>query len=391
MTNDLNNKKPTSRTRAAGRGSESPAGEAERFLEVFMDQNNLCNLRCTMCAFSDPRVAQIGKHLMPIRLFEKIAREVFQHATYLTLSCLTEPLMSRDFPERLEILKSYPVPFTEMITNGQLLNERVIRKMIEVPLHRIGISIDGATAETYERIRQRASFSRLLEKIELLQRLKRQAGSSLPQLRVNLVISEINIDEYEDVLALAESLGAGAIDVRTIIPFRNAVEQGTEADAFWVRIRECRTYLREWCRRTGIEDVGYLRQTPEEVVLFESGRKVICKRPWNTAAIHFNGDVQICSSWMRGEIGNLARQSFEEIWSGEPLAAIRREFEQQQPGPDCQHCTIKMPPNEVEDGFFLMLSKSPAELTAPFEDRDPLGRQQLRDGASRGSSDEPGP
>ncbi len=361
MANDPN--ESASRIQNAARGSDPPeGGETRRFLEVFMDQNNLCNLRCTMCAFSDPRVARLGKHQMPIQLFEKIAREVFQHASYLTLSCLTEPLMSKDFPERLEILKSHPVPFTEMITNGQLLGERVIRKMIEVPLTRIGISIDGATAETYEHIRQRASFSRLLEKIELLQELKQQAGSSLPQLRVNHVISETNVHEFEDVLALAESLGAGAVDVRTIIPFRNAVDQGTEKDAFWSRIGECREILAEWCRRTGVDDIGYLRQTPDEIVLFESGQKVICKRPWNTAAIHFNGDVLICTTWMRDPVGNLARQSFEEIWSGEPLAAIRHEFEQRQPGLDCQHCKIKMQPNEVEDGFFRMLAKSPIEL-----------------------------
>ncbi len=350
-----------SRIQNAALGGDPPP-DGGRFLEVFMDQNNLCNLRCTMCAFSDPRVAALGKHQMPLWLFEKIAREVFPHASYLTLSCLTEPLMSKDFPQRLEILKSYPVPFTEMITNGQLLSERVIRKMIEVPLQRIGISIDGAAAETYERIRQRASFSRLLQKIELLQEMKRQAGSAWPQLRVNHVISETNLHEFEDVLALAESLGAGAVDVRTIIPFRNALDQGTEEQAFWSRIRECREILAEWCRRTGIEDVGYLRQTPEEIVLFESGRKVICKRPWNTAAIHFNGDVLICTTWMRDPVGNLARQSFEEIWSGEPLAALRREFEQHQPGLDCQHCKIKMQPDEVEDGFFRMLQKSPAPV-----------------------------
>ena len=33
-----------------------PASESARFLSVFMDQNNKCNLRCRMCGFSDPRV-----------------------------------------------------------------------------------------------------------------------------------------------------------------------------------------------------------------------------------------------------------------------------------------------------------------------------------------------
>lgn len=333
--------------------------EEDRFLEVFMDQNNLCNLRCRMCAFSDPRVAELAKLQMPIELFEKIAREVFPHASYLTLSCLTEPLMSKDFPRRLEILKRHPVPFAEMITNGQLLNERVIRKIIEVPLSRIGVSIDGGTAATYEHIRRRASFARLLERVDLLNRLKREMGSELPVLRLLMVATESNLDELDDFLALAERLEAGAVDVRTILPIRNAPDQGTEADEFWSTIGRHRERLDEWCRRTGVENVGYLRGTHEEIVVHhDDGSKRICERPWSSAAIHFNGDVQICSTWQRQPVGNLARESFEEIWHGEPLADLRREFLERQPGIDCQHCKIKNNQDEEEDGFFNMLSKN---------------------------------
>jgi MoaA/NifB/PqqE/SkfB family radical SAM enzyme len=341
--------------------------DEDRFLQVFMDQNNLCNLRCRMCAFSDPRVADLAKQQMPIELFEKIAREVFPHASYLTLSCLTEPLMSKDFPRRLDVLKRHPVPFAEMITNGQLLNERVIRKIIEVPLTRIGVSIDGGTAETYEHIRRRASFSRLIERLELLARLKREMGSDRPVLRLLLVLSESNLHEFDDFLALAERLEAGAVDVRTIIPIRNAPDQGTTESAFWATVRRHRRRLDEWCERTGVENVGYIRETHEEIVLHhEDGSKRICERPWSSAAIHFNGDVQICSTWQRDPVGNLARQSFEEIWHGEALAAVRREFLERQPGIDCQHCRIKnRSDDEEEDGFFKMLSKSLVPLESP--------------------------
>src|SRR5437899_7392471 len=41
-----------------------PGPTRQRFLNVFMDQNNKCNLRCQMCGFSDPRVASIGKYDM---------------------------------------------------------------------------------------------------------------------------------------------------------------------------------------------------------------------------------------------------------------------------------------------------------------------------------------
>lgn len=78
------------------------ANDTKRFLHVYMDQNNKCNLRCVMCGFSDPRVKDIPKYDMPFWLFEKIAGEIFPYAEYLALSCLTEPLMTKDFPQRLE-------------------------------------------------------------------------------------------------------------------------------------------------------------------------------------------------------------------------------------------------------------------------------------------------
>jgi hypothetical protein len=42
-----------------------PANDQGRFLSVFMDQNNKCNLRCQMCGFSDPRTEAIGRYDMP--------------------------------------------------------------------------------------------------------------------------------------------------------------------------------------------------------------------------------------------------------------------------------------------------------------------------------------
>jgi hypothetical protein len=65
-------------------------------------------------------------------------------------------------------------------------------------------------------------------------------------------------------------------------------------------------------------------------------------------------------AWTRPPIGNLARQSYEEISGSEGLAALKREFEMQQPGIDCEHCTIKKNVGELvyDDFFFRMLDKT---------------------------------
>ena len=156
----------------------------ERYLEVFLDHNNKCNLKCLMCGFSDPRVVGLPKFDMPFELFEAIAREVLPHARYLALSCMTEPLMTRDFPERLRLLPAAGVPFVEVITNAMLLTDRIIEEILAVPLTRLTVSIDGATKETYERIRVGANFEKVIANVKRFSEMKRQRAAALPLLRM---------------------------------------------------------------------------------------------------------------------------------------------------------------------------------------------------------------
>src|SRR3954452_5713579 len=75
---------------------QRPEDGQSRFLNVFMDQNNRCNLKCRMCGFSDDRVDALPKVDMPRALFDRIADQLFPRASYVALSLMTEPFMTRD-------------------------------------------------------------------------------------------------------------------------------------------------------------------------------------------------------------------------------------------------------------------------------------------------------
>ena len=347
-----------------------PDPAPERFLEVFLDQNNKCNLKCRMCGFSDPRVAPLPKFDLPFPLFRKIAGEIFPRARYLALSCMTEPLMTRDIGERLALVGAAGVPFVEMITNGTLLSEAVVRSLIAARITRVAVSIDGATKETFEAIRVGATFETVLENVRRFSRIKRETGAVLPHLRINHVLSPANADEFDRFLALVESLEPQSVDVRTVARFSNALDTGTKDPAFFGLVQQVRAKLDAFCRRTGIENVGVLRWQPTLIEIFhDTGERATCQRPWNTVAIHASGDVVPCISWTRPPLGNLARQSFDEIWQGEAAESIRREFAGAEPGVDCEHCTIKkdvsVPEGEDDDFFFRMIAKRPPDLSSP--------------------------
>ncbi len=319
-----------------------------------MDQNNRCNLKCKMCGFSDARVAVVPKYDMPRSLFDSIAAQVFLLTNFLVLSIMTEPFMTRDFPDRLALVREFAVPYSEIITNGTLLNERIIRKILDAGITCLTFSIDGGTKETYEAIRTGAVFQVVLYNLGLFQSMRRNRGLALPQLRINHVLSEPNIDQFDEFLSLVERIRPEKIGVRTVSRMSNAIIQQSVEPEFWEKVGVARGKLADFCRRTSIEDAGFLRDRPTAIDLFsDAGEKMICRAPYENLAIFPNGDVYPCMAWTRAPIGNLLRQTFAEIWHGSALAALRREFAEVKPGVDCLNCVIRKDvPPELDDDFF---------------------------------------
>jgi radical SAM protein with 4Fe4S-binding SPASM domain len=336
------------------------ADEAGRYLNVFIEQNNTCNLKCRMCGFSDPRADAVPRFHMPTELFEVIAREVFPFTTYLHMSLMTEPFMTADFPDRLLRVREHEVPYCRVVTNGTLLTAKAIEKVLDSQITTLTFSIDGGTKELYEEIRVGARLDAVLAKIDLFRTMRDKRGARFPRLQINHVLMERNVDRVEEFLALLDTIRPEQVDVRTIQPM--AYESGGESrdPAFFEKVRRVRPLFTDYFVRNGIEDCGFIRDQAGVVELTkQSGARMTCRRPWDTLAIHANGDVHPCMSWTRAPIGNLARQSFDEIWFGDELASLRAEFELANPGIDCQHCTIKQTValGDYDDFFFRMIDK----------------------------------
>jgi radical SAM protein with 4Fe4S-binding SPASM domain len=337
--------------------------ETGRYLNVFIEQNNTCNLKCRMCGFSDSRVAAVPRYHMSEALFEAIARQVFPATNYLHMSLMTEPFMTAGFPDRLKLVGQYGIPYSRVVTNGTLLTEAAIEKILDSQITSLTVSIDGGTKELYEEIRVGARFESVLASIELFKKLRARRGFEFPRLQINHVLMERNVDHFDEFLSLLDSIRPEQIDVRTIEPMTYVTGLESRDEAFYDKVRRVRPLYAEYCSRNGIEDCGFIRDQAGVIDLTTaSGQRMTCQRPWDTLAIHANGDVHPCMSWTRLPVGNLARQSFEEIWHGESLEKLRQEFEIERPGIDCQRCTIKKTVSAgiYDDFFFNMVNKSEA-------------------------------
>src|SRR5436853_6218006 len=147
-----------------------------------------CNLRCQMCAI---QFRQDGPPYGPLAFmdFAAFTRLIDQFAglEQLHLQGLGEPMMHPRFFDMVAYAVKKGIRVTTN-SNLTLLNDRRAERCVNSGLDCLHVSIDGATAQTYERIRLRAHFERVVSNLERILAVRRRLGSTHPHLRMVMVI-----------------------------------------------------------------------------------------------------------------------------------------------------------------------------------------------------------
>lgn len=158
---------------------------------VNIEITNACNLKCTICPVSGRMTRPVG--YMEADLFRKI---VDQHTWgHVLLFQWGEPLLHPEIFDMISYTRSRNIP-AMITTNGVLLEEDTIVKLIQSGLSRITVSVDGSP-RNFEKIRN-VSYSSVKEKILLLKKIRDQHSSSL-KIDISMVVNsgnERSVPEY---------------------------------------------------------------------------------------------------------------------------------------------------------------------------------------------------
>jgi MoaA/NifB/PqqE/SkfB family radical SAM enzyme len=336
-----------------------------RYLVVRMDTINLCNLRCRMCYYSSDYNRK--KDEMDLPLFRKIAGEVFPKTRFLYLSCATEPLMNKHFADFLRATSEYKVPFTSFCTNGQLLKKEVIQASIESKTSEIIFSIDGATAETYEYIRRGGKWDKLLENLDLLASMKRQASTPYPKARINFTCMLRNIRELPAMVQFAAGHDARGLHVRHLLSYADEEKSCREQMTYTKVFNSVAQEARKEAESRGV-DLFLPDLIPErgdrQVCAPGSRREAnpYCLLPWFHAIISWKGDYRVCS--IHQALGNLREQTFAEIHNTPRLGEIRHKMLWRAPDAcswNCREEAYDVPAEGGEERQDQLVSLTPSE------------------------------
>src|SRR5919108_3646250 len=127
-----------------------------------------CNLRCQMCSiqFRKDGPPYGPPAFMEFETFIYIIDQ-FVDLQELHLQGLGEPMMHPRFFDMVKYAAKKGIRVTTN-SNLTLLNARRAELCVTSGLDWLHVSIDGATAQTYERIRVRAHFERVMRNLGLL-------------------------------------------------------------------------------------------------------------------------------------------------------------------------------------------------------------------------------
>jgi len=185
-----------------------------------------CNLKCVMC----PGHAEMSGPKLSINeaemLFCSLADKSINFGRPKTLDMTNgEPTLNRNLVTIYRKFKElFPSAKISMISNATIPVRGRIREVFELT-DNIGLSMDGATAETYERIRKGSVYRNVVRNVKDIAKLKKP-GVNCDSLQLMFVAMDQNIHELAEMVRLTHSVGipdlfVQASEVRLKSPFNS--------------------------------------------------------------------------------------------------------------------------------------------------------------------------
>ncbi len=214
-------------------------GAPDALRKVYVEPTNACNLDCRTCvrhAWDEPE--GFMEWLVYERVVEGLAeaqdasgrgatahgrdaagpgRNAAKPATVAFMG-LGEPLLHPRLVDMVRLATARGLA-TEVTTNALLLDQAMADELVAAGLGQLVVSIDGATAETFGKVRSGASLATVVRNVRYLE--DRREFVDGPRVRVGLefVAMRSNVAELPGLNRVAAQLGASFIIVSNVLAY----------------------------------------------------------------------------------------------------------------------------------------------------------------------------
>jgi len=339
-------------TDGSGRADRLPRG-------VVYEATMRCNLHCEFCYVGDLLNIE-GQWREELTL--DALRQAFPEEDGLQVNLTGgEIFMRKDILSVLALFEEKGYSCGCLTTNGTIITDERAEALADLALKgflkHISVSIDGPR-DLHDVARgHKGTFDRTTAGLRRLQAAARRKGAPL-RISINTTVAHESLETLDQMVEVAEDLGIEAIGLNHLMYSTPQEVQDTlqmiGADdpsviATFVTpdplvrpapVREKVAALREKCRARGIRfDVRPKVLTELMDSYYEPGSRLNgrCLYPFNWARVSFSGKVFFCP-FIRVEVGDLTKQTLEEVWNGPTYVGLRKRLLDEQLFPVCRRC-----------------------------------------------------
>jgi radical SAM protein with 4Fe4S-binding SPASM domain len=287
--------------------------------------------------------------------FDTFTRLIDQLPTLeeLHLQGLGEPMMHPRFFDMVAYAARKGIRVTTN-SNLTLLNPARAERCVTSGLETIHVSVDGATAETYERIRVRSKLEKVVRNLELVLGARRRLGSARPHLHLVMVIMRQNLHELPALVEFGHRWSMESIFVQHLChdfgesslpahyrPMRDFVEEQTLLNEDPARVEHYFGEARAAARALGVT-LRLPRTRPREHAPGTPGPER-CDWPWRGAYVSYQGYAMPCcmiATPDRMNFGSVNDRPLGALWNGEAYETFRRQLASDEPPEICRSCSV---------------------------------------------------
>ena len=301
-----------------------PMINSRRFLSaplaVIWEVTQKCNLRCKHCFSNSGH--QESDELTTDEVKEIIDLLADKKVFYINFTG-GEPLYRPDIFDILSYASSKNISIN-LSTNGVLITEDIVELLKKTNVFSVQISIDGLN-DLHDSFRGvRGAFQQVLRAIRLL----READIAV---EISTAVNKTNMDQISEIIDLAANMGALSFKTTLFIPVGRGKSNQRELSLESHDVHRLALLMKE--KEEEMSGRLYLENRSCYPWLLDGStfaapswmkaKNVGCSAGNSNIYLKANGDVAPCPFLRDLTVGNIRRDSLDEIWESKVLDAFR--------------------------------------------------------------------
>lgn len=278
-----------------------------------------CNLACSHCPTG---TVDMVRGLMKNDTFERALAEIEENIASIKVVVFYhggEPLLNKSLYSMVSRVRELSNDlFIKTVTNGMLLNERNISKLLKCGLNEVEISLDGLSPTESEEIREKSDSKKIVQNVKQLIAARDQLAKSL---KINVTTTQFlrSKTEIKDPEKLIPNTPKWLSD-----EFSKSVSYKANIAMRWPHMNVGKQY---------------------ELVYADGEDKSYCDHPINTITIRSNGDIVPCCYDLTSQLvmGNIMENKLLEIFNGKKYQNLRSSIEDRNYISSCRNCNHVRP------------------------------------------------